>query len=117
MSNFFYDPLVADALVQRYPVPGASTADKAAAAKKLWDRGLQAEQIAVHLKVSSRQVTRFINDMDVMPLPPIPEWASRDDWPRCKNGHELTPDNVRNVKVRNRTYERCRQCGCNTTHS
>lgn len=92
-SSREYDPLTVDALVQRYPVKGASTADLAQAAKKLHDRGLERQEIAEQLRISSRSVTRLI-DTDVWPMGEIPEWAWREDWPLCTRGHEQTPDNV-----------------------
>jgi hypothetical protein len=93
--NFHYDPLTVDALVQRYPVRGATTADKAQATKVLSDRGVDHRDIAMLLSTSERNVLRWANDFDVAPLPPIAEWAQREDWPRCRSGqHEMTPDNM-----------------------
>jgi hypothetical protein len=93
--NFHYDPLTVDALVQRYPVRGATTADKAQAAKLLSDRGVDDGDIAMMLGSSERNVGRWINEFEVAPLPPIAEWAQREDWPRCRSGqHEMTPDNM-----------------------
>jgi hypothetical protein len=110
MSFFFYDPLVADALVQRFPVPGASTADRAAAAKKLRDRGFEIEYIAMILGVNKRTVQRYIYSTDVAPMPPIAEWTNQS-WPVCPQGeHEMSPDNVM-------VNKRCKACHRKTRDS
>jgi transposase-like protein len=111
--NYHYDPLTVDALVQRYPVRGATTADKAKAAQLFSDRGVDDRDIAVLLGTSERNVGRWVNEFDVASLPPIAEWAQREDWPRCRSGaHEMTPDNmVRKGYDRNgQQLFTCRMC-------
>jgi len=111
--NRHYDPLTVDALVQRYPVRGATSADKAKAAKLLSDRGVDDKEIADLLGTSERNVGRWIYEFEVAPLPPIAEWAQREDWPRCRSdAHEMTPDNmVRKGYDRNgQQLFTCRMC-------
>ena len=100
--RYEYDPLTVDALVQRNPVQGATTADLAQASKKLWDKGLEPAQIALQLRTTPRHINRLL-DIEVVPMGEIPEWATRDDWPVCNAGHEQTPDNINSAG-------RCRMC-------
>lgn len=53
-----YDPLVADALIQRYRVKGATRADYIGAVHILTRRGWTQTQIAERLDMSERQVQR-----------------------------------------------------------
>ena len=105
-----YDEMVVDALVQRYPVEGASTADNAAAVQRLTQRGWEASQIASLLKITERSVDRM-KTLDIEPLPPIPDWVEKQ-WPTCKHGHELSPDNLvkRYYGREGKSYQGCRMC-------
>ena len=105
-----YDPFDAESLVLGFRVPNVGTAEKAAAAKKLTDMGLDQGRIAVMLDVSERTVSRFVNQFEVVPLPPVEDEDWGDDWPTCKNGHTQTPDNVG-------TGGRCKMCQRNRRRS
>lgn len=107
--NRHYDPLVVDALVQRFPVPAAAPADRCAAAKQLHERGYSSEQIGSWLGCDPRQVTRMVHQCTVEPLPEpmeIPEGS----WPSCRNGHELSPDNVYVRRKFGRPFTECVTC-------
>lgn len=53
------DPLTVDALVQRYPVPGATNADRRAAALLLLGKGWTTEDIGTVLRVSPDTVNKW----------------------------------------------------------
>ena len=53
------DPYIVDALVQRYPVPGASPADRKAAAQILRDRGRTNDEIGIILRVQTGTVNKW----------------------------------------------------------
>lgn len=111
--NRHYDPLTVDALVQRFPVAGATPADRAQAAKILADRGWDNGQIAMLLRSTERHVGHWVNHTEVVPQPPIAEWADREDWPLCSKGlHELTPDNLirKGFDRKGRQIQICRMC-------
>jgi hypothetical protein len=61
-----YDPLIADALIQRYRVPGATREDYIGAVHILIARGWSVGEIADRLGLSDRTVQRH-RDMDVEP--------------------------------------------------
>lgn len=65
----FFDPLVVDALVQRFPVPGASVADRTAAAIRMHDRGWALDDIAAILRVSKSNLKKMLDRGDVLPWP------------------------------------------------
>lgn len=107
--NRHYDPMVVDALVQRFPVPGAAPADRCAAAKALAAMGYSYEQIGVRLDTGARQAQRMIHEQIVAPLPEpieIPEGS----WRNCCNGHELSPDNIYMRQRYGRPYLECVTC-------
>ena len=54
------DPVVVDALVQRFPVPGASPADRRAAGLILLARGWSTEDIGVLLRVQRDTVNKWV---------------------------------------------------------
>lgn len=91
-----YDPFTVESLIQGYRIPAATRADRAAAAQELSRRGLNACQIARRLEITDRSVDRLRLE-HVEPLGPLPEWADdyEREWPKCRKGHELTPDNIR----------------------
>lgn len=112
----YYDPFVVDSICQGYLMPGALPADNAAAAQELTRRGLSLAEVAERLYVTERSVSRLLT-YKFEPLPPLPDWADdyEREWPRCKAGHELTPDNVYRgsecrwcVRDRNRERDRAR---------
>lgn len=53
------DPLVVDALIQRFPVPGATQADRRAAALLLLSRGCSTEDIGIRLRVQPDTVNKW----------------------------------------------------------
>lgn len=98
----YYDPLNVDALVQRYPLPGASNADKAAAAQHFHRRGYETDWIATVLRAKRNTVDKWLH-RDVRPIPedgiiPAPPPADK-----CRNGHPRTPDNIG-------SQNRCKTC-------
>lgn len=98
-----FDPFVRDSLLQRFPVPGATRADKAAAAQELSRRGMPLGTIMAWLRLTERYALRLL-DTTVYPMPALDEDEDiPDEWPRCGRGHELEPTN--------RTSRgRCRTC-------
>lgn len=89
-----YDPFVAESLVLGYHMPTATKADRAAAIAELEKRGFTPKQITERMHITQRTVMRLRN-LEVEPLPPLPEWAEDYDkeWPKCSRDHEQTPDN------------------------
>lgn len=96
IENQYFDPFVVESIVQGYRMPTATAADKVAAAKELSMRGLNDGEIAERLCITADGV-RIARNREVEPLPPLPEWCDNyeQEWPKCKAGHELTPDNYR----------------------
>lgn len=93
MSPPEYDPLIVDALIQRYRIPAASSADRAAAVQQLAARGFPTHIIAARLYMSCRQVER-LRTMKVVAMPQLPVNCG------CPDGHEY--DTKRGYYNRNR---------------
>jgi hypothetical protein len=104
----FYDEFVVESIVARFPVPGASSADRAAAVQELIRRGLGPEEIGNRMHICRRHIERLAT-MQVAPLPPIPAWTDRE-YPRCAEGHELSPDNVYRRRDRSSHWIGCATC-------
>lgn len=89
-----YDPFVVESIILGYHMPAATHADKAAAVRELSRLGVTRAMIAARLDTTERNVER-LRQADIEPLPPLPDWADdyEREWPKCLEGHELTPDN------------------------
>lgn len=108
-----FDEFVVDCLLQGFLMPSATRADRAAAVQEWARRGLATADMSARLSVSQREVER-LRHWEVVPLGPIPDWARQDrQWPRCPQGHELTPDNV----VANPYRRRGGNCGMCRAHN
>ena len=87
------DPLVVDALVQRYPVIGANTSEKKQAARMLAARGNAPEYIALILREDRKRVSRWLDGRGRKTL--------------CRNGlHQMTEDNTK----MHRGQKKCLAC-------
>ncbi len=69
------DPLIVDALVQRYPVPGARPAERKAAALILYGRGWQTEKIGVLLREKPATIQKWLERGRSSPNP-----AAKKAW-------------------------------------
>jgi hypothetical protein len=83
-----YDPLTADALIQRYRVPGATKADYAGAVHLLLGQGWSVGAIAIRLQISDRTVQRYRDEVEAVPDKVVTATYS-DDLCNCKS-HEYT---------------------------
>jgi hypothetical protein len=104
-----FDPLNVEALVQRYPLSGASEADKARAAQIFHEQGRTIEWISAVLKEPIEdRVYRWVHELELEPMPEeIPEWAG-EDFPLCRNGlHQMTPANQ---WVNSKGHKKCLEC-------
>jgi hypothetical protein len=111
--NRHYDELVVDALVARFPVPGANRADIIRATQIMHFRdGRTVPEIAMLLRINEQTTSYYIFKQQVEPLAAIPDWTNQPPFRLCNNGlHEMSPDNVMTKDYPNgKQYEICRHC-------
>ena len=102
-----YDPFIVDALVQRFPVAGATIADKIRAAQVMHSNGRPIEFISMVLRVHEERTRHWIYKTKVEAMPDeIPDWADQE-FPLCRNKlHHMTPTNQKPTAK----GVRCRAC-------
>lgn len=101
----YFDPVVAESIAMRYPVPGASIADKIAAAQQLARQGATERNLAnifdIDLKTASRWLTSPVLPCPDELLDLLDTGKTEEDsepiW-LCSKGHPLAGRNLRDTK-------------------